>query len=235
MSALVKLTAHSTIRSAPKWTLAPRPSSQEGRSEARGIKHPAPGQYGLPPSDSRVVRTPSFAFGNSVRAADRERKGVNSKWKVPGPGSYMPDNPQRGHGPKWGFGVQEQRPQAKAKITPSPGAYNVRSDMKCSGGLIAGRRSVARSASAPGPGQYTPGYTQIETQHKWGFGADSRKEDSLTRTARSLPGPGSYEVPKMMNGSGTSKSSPTFTFTSRRPPATTDTTPGPHIVHTQFD
>mmetsp|Transcript_31589 Transcript_31589/g.58047 ORF Transcript_31589/g.58047 Transcript_31589/m.58047 type:complete len:233 (+) Transcript_31589:40-738(+) len=232
MSALVKLTAHSTIRSAPKWTLAPRPSSQE-RGET--VKHPGPGQYGSPPSDSRVVRTPSFAFGSSVRQADRKRLGINSKWKVPGPGSYMPDNPQRKGGPTWGFGSQEQRPTVKAKITPPPGTYNVRTDMKCSGGLMAGRRSVARSASAPGPGAYTPGYSQVETIPKWGFGADSRKEDSLTRTARSMPGPGTYEVPKTLNGNITTKSSPTFTFTARRPPPTSDTTPGPHIVHTQFD
>mmetsp|Transcript_19021 Transcript_19021/g.44376 ORF Transcript_19021/g.44376 Transcript_19021/m.44376 type:complete len:233 (-) Transcript_19021:89-787(-) len=232
MSTVVKLTAHSTVKSSPKWTLATRSPTQD-----RGDPIPGPGKYGTPPTgqDSRKSRTPSFPFGSSLRAGDGKRLGINSKWRVPGPGSYMPDNPSRGYGPKWGFGAAAQRPAAKVSGNPPPGAYNVRLDLRSSGGLMAGKRQGSRSSSAPGPGAYTPGYTQLETTPKWGFGADSRKEDPETRAAKTLPGPGTYETLKGLGGNIATKNSPTFAFTSRRPPAMSDTTPGPHVMHTSFD
>jgi len=230
----IKLTASSTCRSQPKWTLAARQSAK-GRSESA----PGPGRYGCPPLQFKNDRVPSYSFGTGARPDGMAKKGVNTLWRIPGPGAYVPDNPHKYQSdPRWGFGSADRLPKRKIEVSPPPGTYVVATNLAGPGKSMLARRGVGgRSSSTPGPGTHTPAHLQTEYKEpKWGFGSDERKEDVSIKMASTLPGPGTYENLKDLGGNITTRSCPNYTFKSRRLPTRADSTPGPNFGHyTQFD
>jgi hypothetical protein len=202
----------------------------------RKNSNPDPGQYGRPPIEptSKYKRWTTSSFGSAARFKD-----LNDSFKAePGPGAYNAKMQPGADKLSFSFG-SSQRNTFKQRTTqgPSPGAYEVRGkDRKGQATLqgqpysFVGRHPPSeKTASAPGPGQYTPetkGMSQYEAAPKFGFGTSTRPPLSMPKDG---PAPGQYGAgPDTIVGHITLKNNPKFSFRGKVPPVDPWTTGGPN-------
>mmetsp|Transcript_94306 Transcript_94306/g.219126 ORF Transcript_94306/g.219126 Transcript_94306/m.219126 type:complete len:230 (+) Transcript_94306:166-855(+) len=222
----VKLDTSSTNRSAPQWTL-------KGRlKDSTYERAPGPGKYGCPSVNERFRSSPSFGFGTSQREFTKKFGGL------PGPGAHTPVDPNQ-TSPMWGFGSGNRLPAYKDRGTPAPGKYELKGAMESRSMTLGGRhagRGKKRPSSVPGPGAYRPLYDQVEdAPGRVAMGGSSREKGSFADTKTCAPGPGTYPLLKELGGNITTRSCPSFSFTSRRRPPRSDATPGPCFTnYSQF-
>lgn len=233
----VNLFTQSSCRSAPKWSLVGK-SAISGKVVMDTV--PGPGKYGWPGYDSRKARSPSFGFGGAARPGQEKKVegGPGRKWKIPGPGEYMPDNPNKYlAAPRWGFGSEARIPKLKEKPTAPPGAYKISTDLVGPGKTMHARMEAGKSSSEPGPGAYMPQHTQTkEAKPCFSFGSGERTEDPIERERGRVPGPGTYTAVPGGRMNFIAHSSQKYSFQSRRPMQKSESTPALVCGHyTQFE
>mmetsp|Transcript_33305 Transcript_33305/g.72711 ORF Transcript_33305/g.72711 Transcript_33305/m.72711 type:complete len:225 (-) Transcript_33305:57-731(-) len=223
MTTVVKIYADSTCRSSPKWSIHGR-----GEGSDKGEIVPGPGKYGAPSVEEKFRRSSSYCFSSSVREGQRNFPTGT----LPGPGTYCPDDPNQ-TSERWAFGTCSRMPKQKVAKSPDPGTYDIRRRLTDKSVTIGTRREGKRNYLIPGPGFYTAGHAQTTTSEpRWVFGNEKR---DIFGKEKKTPGPGSYETTKGLGGTAaTTRSSPTFSMSSRRRPVRSDVTPGPTIIHSQF-
>jgi|TARA_B100001996_G_scaffold80109_1_gene59050 hypothetical protein len=177
--------------------------------------------------DSKIHSAPQFSlrsrekFGNPMlRSLDADTA------REPGPGWYSPKqvNPKDDNAPKYSF-PKGHFIKDKARLSPGPGAYVIPSSVGKqvlstkfnNNGMGFGqgeRPPLLRTHNDVGPGEYGAGISACKKQ------VDSRKRTSgfvkFSRCARDkmssmastgehdLPGPGTYQLPSGLCGSGSS-------------------------------
>mmetsp|Transcript_1103 Transcript_1103/g.2384 ORF Transcript_1103/g.2384 Transcript_1103/m.2384 type:complete len:228 (-) Transcript_1103:101-784(-) len=225
-SAKVKVHSLSTCRSTPQWSFSGKKQEKLGDSSV-----PGPGKYGVPSVNEKYKSSPSFGFGSSQREFTKKFTGL------PGPGTHTPFDPNQ-TSPMWGFGSGSRIPMTKETGVPAPGKYNLPSSLEKKTVSLGGKRQGPKPKSnMPGPGAYMPQYEQVESTPARLLlnSTENREKTSFTRNYSCAPGPGSYPLMKEIGGNVCTRSCPSFSFSSRRKPARSDSTPGPcFTVYSQF-
>jgi hypothetical protein len=215
----LKMTTHSTHKTSPKWSFSAKVPTRE---LLKG--NPGPGEYKPLNTDKDKFKTaPAF----SIAAGGRDGKEWNA---LPGPGAYTPGL-QGKDPPKWAFTSDSRLKEIKRSATPGPDKYDIRGNLEGLKFSVSSRPSKAKLNQSPGPNQYKINYDQcFESSMKSSFGSSSRSELVPSKT----PGPGQYELMKILGGNCTVRSMPSFTISGKRPNPKTDQTPGPGAAPTQF-
>ncbi len=126
--------------------------------------------------------------------------GDEKAGKTPGPNAYRADakSPVITSAPKYGFGTSK-RPQSVnlKKVAPGPGTYELKgiTGSESQGRTLATRLNGSKTTNCfnPGPGSYTPGYTQsIKKEPGWRIGSSTRGEEERFERKRNNPPPDSY-------------------------------------------
>lgn len=223
------ITALSTIRRNPKWTMTGRDNAEDKATMTRIMSAPGPGQYGNPKTYS-FNRQPAALFGTGERDS-----GMSSTMQRPGPNQYNPQPVKASTmkaSPMYRFPtserVDEGMERGKRCRTPGPGAYDIKPMLDRMSPLMTSRRLDKIRSTTPGPGAYA---TPRELGgSKWGFGKAVRP-DMSNGSQRNYPGPGNYPIPSALGGKNPlCNSMPRFTLTPRRPDdqlKNAKNTPGP--------
>jgi hypothetical protein len=190
-------------------------TSRLGQIKIQAGKTPGPGYYikhadWADPIKKCIGNTksmePKYSYPKCPRSQGEKMN------KVPGPGTY--DGTATGQtkprvlmgkaakGPKRNF---LDNAKAQAAWVPAPGTYDhtKRADVPHMGApafelskKVAGTRKGAEK-QAPGPGAYTPGWTQCETKEpNWGTSKSSSMTyvDKVAQSKKNLPAPGKYDL-----------------------------------------
>lgn len=128
------------------------------------------------------------------------RKGLSSAVNSPGPNAYRADSkaPVQKSAPAFGFGTSKRPQTASAgQMKPGPGAYDIRGIVgtESQGRTLASKlkSSATEKSSVPGPGQYTPMFSQaIKTNPGWRIGTSQRGEEERAERKRNYPPPNNY-------------------------------------------
>ena len=178
--------------------------------------------------DSRIVSTPQFSLRSREKFGDPMLRALDAGTaSEPGPGGYTPKqiNPNDDNPPKYSF-PKGHFIKDKARFSPGPGAYAIPSSVgrqvlstkSNNNGMGFGqgeRPPLLRVQNDVGPGEYGVGISACRKQ------VDSRKKTSgfvkFSRSARdktssmtmqnelqARPGPGTYQLPSGLCGSGSS-------------------------------
>jgi len=187
-------------------------TSRLGQIEIQAKKTPGPGYYVKHADWADPVkksigntknRTPEYSYPKCPRSQGEKLN------KVPGPGTY--DGTATGQtkprvllgktskGPKRNF--LEQAKEQSAKV-PAPGQYVPKqADAPHMGApYMLKKVSATRKGAekqAPGPGAYTPQWTQCEQKDPiWGTSKDSAMTyvDKVAQSKKNLPAPGKYDL-----------------------------------------
>lgn len=218
-----KLSKSSTIRSSPQYSMSAL------RVEKDADDTPGPGAYGNPKRTETFSRSASYGFGSSVRESNK----VYKTSPFPGPGTYTPPKEPHQFIPNTVFGGEERLPKTKVSCVPPPGTYVHGTTLKSRPMSMLERRPGKAAFTTPAPGTYKPGYTQtFDTPPRTNLSTTELRENADTfksKTWRSgAPDPGTYKPAETMGANLVmSRSAPSFSFSSRRKPHTTDKSPGP--------
>lgn len=155
---------------------------------------PGPGNYDAKWVYKNVNGGPKF--GTDGRKGMGDSKGARS----PGPNAYRADSkrPVQKQAPSYGFGTS-RRPQSVNvnQKRPGPGAYNLKgivgSDAQGKSMAVKLANSKTTANFNPGPGQYTPMFTQnIRANPGWKIGSSVRGEEERDQRRRNYPPPNTY-------------------------------------------
>jgi len=225
------MTRISQHAAAPKFTMP-------GRRAIGGILPPKPDGAPGPGSYTCGLVLSKHKAEPSVSFAKERRQGIvpDSPLQRPGPTEYNP-RPVLLTEPKaviGAAGIGKQRGEDIAE-NPGPGTYEKKSTLAGPSTFLAGRRrpDFRKSASMPGPTQYTPfpRHTSSTANRGAHFGTSTRGDAPTRARELSQPGPGAYN---MQNFRKTGSEAPAIALRSRRLPAciSHDITPGPGSYNT---
>eukprot|EP00347_Sterkiella_histriomuscorum_P006966 403350761 len=159
---------------------------------------PGPQAYEIP---SKVVESNGFSMGLKYK------QDLNSTVIVPGPGQYSPERKERKFAFTMGSRYKTLDQKMKAGV-PGPGEYD-QERQKSIPSIKFGtssRQSFDIKKHMPGPGEYVGNFDNVnKAAPKYGFGTGKR-EDSLEKLRKFIPGPGQYQQTDIMGKDGPSKS-----------------------------
>mmetsp|Transcript_20911 Transcript_20911/g.72139 ORF Transcript_20911/g.72139 Transcript_20911/m.72139 type:complete len:239 (-) Transcript_20911:174-890(-) len=229
-TAALKMTSLSTCRSAPSFSMGSR--TPQKISEAA----PGPGKYGIPSNVEVTKRSATVRFGGGTQLRNKDWKS-DGPGSIPGPGQYTSFDPNQSSA-AFQFGSEARLPQRKPRAGPDPGQYEMKSTLTNKTISMSGRFEGKKpSHTNPSPGQYgiprqdgiRPAAAVVASLR---FTEDRTKTGFLMSTVVS-PDPGRYESLKELGGNIATKTTPSFTFSSRRKPLRPDNGGhvGPNVPH----